>query len=69
MVHLRVVAPAEKSDRVHGLLSATASALNVIRVPGAATNPPGDLIMCDAARADASVIFIELRGLGLHHEG
>ena len=69
MVHLRVVAPAEKTDRVHGLLCATRSAINVIRVPGASTNPTGDLIMCDVAREDASVIISELRDLGLHHEG
>jgi hypothetical protein len=65
MVHLRVVAPAEKTDRVHGLLCATRSAINVIRVPGASTNPTGDLIRCDVAR----VIISELRDLGLHHEG
>ena len=69
MVHLRVVVPADKTDRVHGLLCATASAINVIRVPHASTNPSGDLIMCDVAREDASVIISELRDLGLHHEG
>ena len=69
MVHLRVVVPADKTDRVHGLLCATASAINVIRVPDASTNPSGDLIMCDVAREDASVIISELRELGLHHEG
>jgi uncharacterized hydrophobic protein (TIGR00271 family) len=69
MVHLRVVAPAEKSGRVHGLLCSTPSAINVIRVPGASTNPSGDLIMCDVAREDASVVISELRELGLHHEG
>lgn len=69
MVHLRVVAPAAKAPRVHGLLCATASAINVIQVPGASTNPSGDLIMCDVAREDASVIISQLRDLGLHHEG
>src|SRR5688572_19581877 len=69
MVHLRVVAPSEKAGRVHSLLCATASAINVIQVPGASTNPSGDLIMCDVAREDASVIISELRALGLQHEG
>src|SRR5690349_6262822 len=69
MVHLRIVTPAEKAERVHALLCATASAINVIQVPGASTNPSGDLIMCDVAREDASVIISELRELGLHHEG
>lgn len=69
MVHLRVIVPADKADRVHALLCATASAINVIRVPAASTNPSGDLIMCDVAREDASLIISELRELGLHHEG
>jgi len=69
MVHLRVVAPAAKAPQVHGLLCATASAINVIQVPGASTNPSGDLIMCDVAREDASVIISELRALGLQHDG
>src|SRR5262245_52672563 len=69
MVHLRVVVPAGKAAHVHGLLCGTASAINVIRVPGASTNPSGDLVMCDVAREDASVIISELRELGLHHEG
>jgi uncharacterized hydrophobic protein (TIGR00271 family) len=69
MVHLRVVAPAAKAQKVHALLCATASAINVIHVPGASTNPSGDLIMCDVAREDASVIISELRELGLQHDG
>src|SRR3954452_23570444 len=69
MVHLRVIAPAEKHDRVHALLCARASAINVIRLRDASTNPSGDLTMCDVAREDASVIISELRELNLHHEG
>lgn len=69
MVHLRIVTPAGKAEHVHGLLCSTASAINVVRVPGASTNPSGDLIMCDVAREDASVIISDLREFGLHHEG
>ena len=33
MVHLRIVAPPDRSDQVHSLLCDTASAIDVIRVP------------------------------------
>jgi uncharacterized hydrophobic protein (TIGR00271 family) len=64
-----VVSPSDRADRVHSLLCATPSAIDVIRVPGASTRPSGDLIMCDVAPEDASVIISELRELNLHKEG
>src|SRR5690349_18688765 len=69
MLHMRVVSPSDRADRVHSLLCATPSAIDVIRVPGASTRPNGDLIMCDVAPEDASVIISELRELNLHKEG
>ena len=69
MVHLRIVAPADRAEQVHALLCATGSAIDVIRVPNASTRPDGDLIMCDVAREDASVIICDLRELGIHHDG
>ena len=42
MVHVRIVAPAEKAAHVHGLLCSTASAINVNQIPGATKNPSGD---------------------------
>jgi uncharacterized hydrophobic protein (TIGR00271 family) len=69
MIHLRVVAPPDCADRVHAMLCDTASAIDVIRVPNAARRPDGDLIMCDVAREDASVIISDLRELGLHRDG
>ena len=68
MVHLRIIAPGGTASRVHTLLCSTASAINVISVPAASTNPSGDLIMCDVTRGDASVIISELRDRGLAHE-
>src|SRR3954453_22523241 len=69
MVHLRIVAPPDRADRVHAMLCATPSAIDGIRVENASTRPDGDLIMCDVAPEDASVIISELRDLGLHHDG
>ena len=57
MVHLRIVAPPDRADRVHALLCATPSAIDVIRVENASTRPDGDLVMCDVAPEDASVII------------
>ncbi|MEJ7787383.1 MAG: DUF389 domain-containing protein, partial [Solirubrobacteraceae bacterium] len=50
-------------------LERRASVLNVIHLPGAARNPSGDLILCDVAREDASVVLAELRELGLAEQG
>jgi uncharacterized hydrophobic protein (TIGR00271 family) len=69
MVHLRIVAPPDRSEQVHALLCGTGSAIDVIRVPNASTRPDGDLIMCDVAREDASVIISDLRHLGIHSDG
>ena len=69
MVHLRIVVPPDRAEKVHALLCETASAIDVIRVPNASTRPDGDLIMCDVAREDASVIISDLRDLGIHHDG
>src|SRR5215208_4403901 len=69
MVHLRIVAPPDRAEQVYAMLCDTASAIDVIRVPGASRRPDGDLIMCDVAREDASVIISDLRELGIHHDG
>jgi uncharacterized hydrophobic protein (TIGR00271 family) len=69
MLHLRIVAPPDRADRVHALLCATPSAIDVIRVENASTRPDGDLVMCDVAPEDASVIISQLRELDLHKDG
>jgi uncharacterized hydrophobic protein (TIGR00271 family) len=43
--------------------------MDVIRVENAATRPDGDLIMCDVAPEDASVIISQLRELELDKDG
>jgi uncharacterized hydrophobic protein (TIGR00271 family) len=69
MVHLRVVAPPALADPAYGFLRGHPSALNLVRLPGAAEQPEGDLILCDVAHEDASVVVAELRELGLEREG
>jgi len=69
MVHLRIVVPAAKSDRVVDLLEATRSVSSLARFEGAARKPVGDVVLCDVAREDASVVIEDLRELGVPEEG
>jgi uncharacterized hydrophobic protein (TIGR00271 family) len=69
VVHLRIIAPSELAESAQRVLRGYPSALNVVRLVGAAERPDGDLILCDVAREDASVVIAELRELGLEREG
>lgn len=69
MVHLRIVAPAHLSEQTMELLCGSDSVQNVVHLHGAATKPKGDLILCDVAREDASVIISDLKELDIPHEG
>jgi uncharacterized hydrophobic protein (TIGR00271 family) len=69
MVHLRVIAPPALAEVAHATVLSHPSALNVVRLIGATERPAGDLILCDVAREDASVLVSELRDLGLEREG
>jgi uncharacterized hydrophobic protein (TIGR00271 family) len=69
MVHLRIVVPADRSSRVLELLEATPSTCNLVFVGGAARQPAGDLVLCDVAREDASVVIDDLREMGIPRDG
>ena len=69
MLHLRIVVPPDRTEHVMEILRATPSVVNLIRLPGASERPEGDVILCDVAREDASVVLSDLRGLGIHHDG
>ena len=69
MVHLRIVLPADTYDAAHAALDSTPSVCNVITLRGAAQRPAGDVILCDVAREEASVVIDDLRGLGIHETG
>ncbi|HET8593504.1 MAG TPA: hypothetical protein VFL56_07525 [Solirubrobacterales bacterium] len=43
--------------------------MNLIYIAGAAQKPDGDVILCDVAREDASVIIGELKELEIHRDG
>jgi uncharacterized hydrophobic protein (TIGR00271 family) len=69
MVHLRIVAPSHEADHAMELLKATPSAINLVHLQGAALKPEGDVILCDVAREDASVIVSDLREFGIERKG
>lgn len=69
MIHLRIVVPGSKSERVVGLLEASESVTSLARLPGASRKPPGDLVLCDVTREDASVVIDDLRELGIPDRG
>src|SRR5687768_4708910 len=69
MVHLRIVVPSHESGHALDLLEHTPSVTNLIFLERAAMRPEGDVILCDVAREDASVIISDLRELEIDREG
>ena len=69
MVHLRIVVPSDLAQKVLDLLDATPSVCNLVYLPGTARRPPGDVILCDIAREDASIVIDDLKELGVPRRG
>jgi uncharacterized hydrophobic protein (TIGR00271 family) len=69
MVHLRIVAPSALADKIVALLCAGAAVTNVVRLRDAAHKPKGDLILCDVAREDASLVIADLKDLQVPQVG
>jgi uncharacterized hydrophobic protein (TIGR00271 family) len=51
------------------ILVGSPAVVNVVHFPGSALKPPGDLVFCDVAREEVSVVVDELRRLGLEEQG
>lgn len=69
MVHLRIVAPPDLTDTVVDALTRWSTVTNVITLPGAACKPDGDVVLCDVAREQTSVILEELVRMGVTARG
>jgi uncharacterized hydrophobic protein (TIGR00271 family) len=69
MVHLRIVVPSDRSEKVLGLLETNPSACNLVFLAAAARQPSGDVVLCDVAREDASVVIEDLKELGVARDG
>ncbi|SDH51808.1 uncharacterized hydrophobic domain-containing protein [Sinosporangium album] len=69
MLHLRLISPEDRTDKVLAQLDGTTGVTNVVLLRAAARTPPGDVIMCDVAREAANEVLDELRRFGLSTEG
>ena len=69
MIHLRLVVPRDCTEAVLNLMCESPAVSSVIRLDGAAAKPSGDVILCDVAREDASVLIGDLKELRVHERG
>ena len=69
MIHLRIVAPEEAAHKALEILEGSPAVLNVVHLHGVAKKPEGDLILCDVAREEASVIIGDLKELDIPRDG
>jgi uncharacterized hydrophobic protein (TIGR00271 family) len=63
MIHLRIVAPEDVAHQALELLCASPAVINVVHLHGASQKPEGDVILCDIAREEASLIISDLKEL------
>jgi len=69
VVHLRLIVPADRVRAVLDFLIRCSTVINIVHLPGVGTRPDGDLVMCDVAREDASVVLEDLRAMDLPRVG
>ena len=69
MIHLRIVAPEDAAHSVLDLLCASPAVINVVHLGGASKKPKGDVVLCDVAREEASVILSDLNELDIPRLG
>jgi uncharacterized hydrophobic protein (TIGR00271 family) len=69
MLHMRVICPPEITDEVVRLLTEHHGAAHVVRFPGAAVQPPGDVVEADVAREAADEFISALCEIGVDHSG
>jgi uncharacterized hydrophobic protein (TIGR00271 family) len=69
VIHLRIVAPEEVAHQALEVLHASPVVLNVVHLHGVARKPDGDLILCDVAREEASVVLADLKELEIPRVG
>lgn len=68
-MHLRIIVPADRTDRVCELLHTHEGTTNVVVFPQAAREPAGDVVLCDVAREAANDILAALGEMGIDRDG
>ena len=69
MIHLRVVSPADLTEKTVALLAGDPGVLNLVVLPGRARNPDGDAIECDVVSGTANTVLPNLRRLQVDRRG
>jgi uncharacterized hydrophobic protein (TIGR00271 family) len=69
VIHLRIVAPEKVAHQALEVLSGSPAVLNIVHLHGVAQKPAGDVILCDVAKEEASVILGDLKELEIPRVG
>lgn len=69
VLHLRLIVPADLTDLIVDQLAATPGVVHIIRDVGSATQPEGDVVLCDVAREAANEVVERLQDHGVHRTG
>jgi uncharacterized hydrophobic protein (TIGR00271 family) len=69
MLHLRLIVPNDLTVAVLERLTATPGVAHIVRGSGSATQPDGDVLMCDVAREAANEVVEWLQSQGVHRRG
>ena len=69
MTSLRLIVPPALVGEVLRLLRGLDAVTNIVHLPGAALEPAGDVVLCDVAREEVSLVVEQLSALGLYRDG
>ncbi len=69
LLHLRITAPADRTEAVRALLAEDPGTAHLAVLPGCSVSPPGDLFLVDVARESADGVINALRRLGIDQDG
>jgi uncharacterized hydrophobic protein (TIGR00271 family) len=69
MLHLRIITPPELTATVLHELADDPGVTHITTDPGAATQPPGDLVTCEVVRASVNPLLRRLRSAGVAERG
>ena len=69
MTSLRLIVPPALVEAVLTLLRGLDAVTNIVHLPGAGLQPAGDVVLCDVAREEVSLVVEQLTALGLYRDG
>ncbi len=68
MLHIRVVSPAEQTERLLDALVEDSGVVNLVVLRAAAARPDGDAVQFDVLSGSANPVLRQLRDFGLHQD-